>query len=41
MATIYLAKTGNDSNDGSEGSPKLTIQAAVNAADDSALLSYY
>jgi len=36
MATIHVAKTGNDSNDGSEGSPKLTIQAAVNDADDSA-----
>ena len=35
MATIHVAKTGNDSNAGTEGSPKLTIQAAVNAADDS------
>jgi hypothetical protein len=28
MATVYVAKTGNDSNDGSEGSPKLTIAGA-------------
>ena len=36
MATIYVAKTGNDGNAGTDpGSPKLTIQAAVDAADDS------
>ena len=32
MATLHVAKTGNDSNDGSEGSPFLTINAAMLAA---------
>jgi hypothetical protein len=31
-ATYYVAKTGNDSNPGTIGSPKLTIQAAANLA---------
>ena len=30
----YVSPSGNDSNDGSQGSPKLTIQAAINAAID-------
>ncbi|MCX6718628.1 MAG: right-handed parallel beta-helix repeat-containing protein, partial [Candidatus Staskawiczbacteria bacterium] len=32
-ATYYVAKTGSDSADGSQGSPWLTIQHAVNIAD--------
>ncbi|MCA0234657.1 MAG: right-handed parallel beta-helix repeat-containing protein [Bacteroidetes bacterium] len=31
-ADLYVSKSGNDGNSGSMGSPKLTIQAAINAA---------
>lgn len=31
-ATFYVSTTGNDANDGSAGSPKLTIQAGLNLA---------
>ena len=31
-ADLYVSKSGNDGNAGSTGSPKLTIQAAINAA---------
>jgi len=34
MTVFYVSKAGNDSNDGTFGSPKLTIANAVGVADD-------
>ncbi len=34
MATLYVSKSGNDSDDGSAGNPKLTINAALSAASN-------
>ena len=34
MGTVFVSKSGNDSNAGTDsGSPKLTIQSAVDAVD--------
>lgn len=34
MATLYVSKSGNDSNDGSSGNPFLTINAAMDATSN-------